>query len=321
VEPCFWWSEDRWCRHRTRTFHAGSKVRRGPLQHTGTQWMLPSQSWKSVEIGVGGHHRASMLDRNRRVLGIGNQLVGGPGFAAQPFQYVQMVGTGPHDACRGPFHERGHEREGLVERGWWVEDAGVGDNADEAGQNQNGERERFRSRRQAGDPGRIVDVIGDGVLHMCVYQDIHVWKQHLKSPAPVPEAGLVIPRVDRPRPVEGDSRTGLNTAHGDQTKRWRLQCFATLQGIVQRPGNEGAYADASGFGCPAHLLRELVVKRDCGSHDAEHNMSSSTHNTIEHLDTVSVLLTLVRHPERTRDSRQLVFAQSTGKETGKAPMS
>ncbi len=164
VEPCFRWSEDRWCRHCTRTVHAGSSVRSGPLQHTGTQWMLPSQSWKSVEVGVGGHHRASMLDRNCRVLGIGNQLAGGPGFAAQPFQCVQMIGTGTHNACRRPFHERGHEREGLVERRWWVEDAGVGDNADEAEQNQNGERERFRSRHQAGNPGRIGGVIGDGVL-------------------------------------------------------------------------------------------------------------------------------------------------------------
>ena len=95
---------------------------------------------------------------------------------------------------------------------------------------------------------------------MCVYEDIHVLKQHPKSLATVPEPGLVIPRLDRPRPVEGDSRTGVNTAHGDQTKRWRLQRFATLQGIVQRPGNEDTCADASGFCCPAHLLRELVVK-------------------------------------------------------------
>ena len=142
---------------------------------------------------------------------------------------------------------------------------------------------------------------------MCVYEDIHIWKQHLKSPPPVPEPSLVIPRVEPPRPVEVDSRTGLNAVHGDQTKRWRLQRFATLQGIGQRPGNEGAYADASGFGCPAHLLRELVVKRDCGPHDVEHNKSSSTHNTIEHPDTVSVSLTLARYPERTRNSGQLVL--------------
>ena len=64
------------------------------------------------------------------------------------------------------------KREGLVESGWWVEDAEVGGNADEAGQNQSGERERFRSRRQAGDPSRIVDVIGDGVLPTCAYMRI-----------------------------------------------------------------------------------------------------------------------------------------------------
>ena len=134
--------------------------------------MLPSESREPAEVRIGRHDGAAMLYRNRRVLGIGNQLSGGSGFAAQPFQYVQMVGTGTHDACRGPFHEHRHERGGLVESGWWVENAGVGDNADEAGQNQNGDRERFRSRRQAGDPSRIVDVIGDGVLPTCAYMRI-----------------------------------------------------------------------------------------------------------------------------------------------------
>lgn len=77
--------------------------------------MLPSQSRKSVEVGVGGHHGASMLDRNRRMLGIGDQFSGGSGLAAQSLEDVQMVGAGPHDARRGPLHERGHKREGLVE--------------------------------------------------------------------------------------------------------------------------------------------------------------------------------------------------------------
>ena len=130
---------------------------------------------------------------------------------------------------------------------------------------------------------------------------------------PMPESDLVIPRVERSRPVEVDSRTGMNAAHGDQTERWRLQRFATLQSIVQCLGNESAYADASGFCCPAHLLRELVVKRDCGSHDAEHNLSSSMHNTIKHPSPVSVSLTLGRHSERSTGSGRLVLWQSTGK--------
>ena len=39
------------------------------------------------------------------------------------------------------------------------------------------------------------------------------------SLVPMPESGLVIPRVERPRPVKVDSRTGMNVAHGDQTER------------------------------------------------------------------------------------------------------
>lgn len=32
--------------------------------------MLPSNAWKSTEVGVGRNHRAAVLDRNRRVLGV-----------------------------------------------------------------------------------------------------------------------------------------------------------------------------------------------------------------------------------------------------------
>ena len=75
------------------------------LQPTGTQWMLPSKSWESAEVGVGGHHGATVLDRNRCVLSVGDQLPRCPGLAAQFLEYVQMVGAGTHDAGGGPLHE------------------------------------------------------------------------------------------------------------------------------------------------------------------------------------------------------------------------
>ncbi len=120
--------------------------------------MLPSKSWESAEVGVGGYHGAAVLDRNRRVLGVGDQLPVGPGLAAQSFEDVQMVGTGTHDARGRALHQRVHEREGLVESGRRVEDSGVGHNANEAGQNEDGKSERLRSCRQASDPGRILGV-------------------------------------------------------------------------------------------------------------------------------------------------------------------
>ena len=87
------------------------------LDPAGTQWMLPAKSWKSGEVGVGGHHGAAMLDCNRRVLGVGDQIPGGSGFPAQPLEYLQVIGTGPHHARGRAFQERGHECEGLVESG------------------------------------------------------------------------------------------------------------------------------------------------------------------------------------------------------------
>ena len=65
--------------------------------------MLPSQPWESAEVGVGGHHGAAMLDRNRCVLSVGDQFPGGPRLAAKPFEYVQVVRPGTHDTRRGTF--------------------------------------------------------------------------------------------------------------------------------------------------------------------------------------------------------------------------
>ena len=50
--------------------------------------MLPPKSWESAEVGVGRNHGAAVLDCNRRVLGVGDQLPGGSGLTAQSFQYV-----------------------------------------------------------------------------------------------------------------------------------------------------------------------------------------------------------------------------------------
>ncbi len=230
--------------------------------------MLPSKSWESAEIGVGRNHGAAVFDCNRRVLGVSDQLPGSSGLTAQPFEYVQMIGTWTDDARGRAFHERGDECEGLVESGWGVEDSRISYDADEAGQNEDGEGEGFRSCRQTSDPRCILGVFGNGVLDVGIYQNIYVGKQHPESPTPLPEPGFVILCVERPRSVEIDSRAGVCAPHGHQPEGRRLRRFATLQSVIQRFGDKGADADAAGFGCATHLLCKLVVKGDSGSHDA-----------------------------------------------------
>ena len=221
--------------------------------------MLPSNSRESTEVGVGRNHGTAVLDRNRRVLGVGDQLPRGSGLAAQSFEYVQMIGTRTDDARDRSVHERGHECEGLVEGGRGVEDSRVGYHADEAGQNEDGECEGFRSCRQTGNPPRILGVFRNGVLDVGIYQDIYVGKQHPGSPTHMPEPGFVILRVKRSRPVEIDARTGMNAAHGHQPERRELRRLTALQSVIQRLGDKGAYADAAGFGCASHLLCKPVV--------------------------------------------------------------
>ena len=109
---------------------------------------------------------------------------------------------------------------------------------------------------------------GGGILDMRVYQDVDIGKQHLESLSPMPEPCLVILRVERPRTIEIYSGACMDATHGNQPEWRRLQCFATLQSVVQCYGDKGADADASGLGRTSHLLGQLVVKGYCCSHDA-----------------------------------------------------
>jgi len=127
-----------------------------------------------------------------------------------------MIGTWADDACGRAFHERGDECEGLVESGWGVEDSRISYDVDEAGQNEDGEGEGFRSCRQTSDPRCILGVFGNGVLDVSIYQNIYVGKQHPESPTALPEPGFVILCVERPRSVEIDSRAGVCAPHGHQ---------------------------------------------------------------------------------------------------------
>ena len=103
---------------------------------------------------------------------------------------------------------------------------------------------------------------------MGIYQNIYVGKQRPESPTAVPELGFVILCVERPRSVEIDSRAGVRAPHGHQPEGRRLRRFATLKSVIQRFGDKGTDANATGCGCATHLLGKLVVKGDSGSHDA-----------------------------------------------------
>ena len=65
---------------------------------------------------------------------------------AQSFQYVQVIGTGTDDARGRAFHERGNERERLVEGGWGIKESRVGYHAQEAASLVTGARARTGPR-------------------------------------------------------------------------------------------------------------------------------------------------------------------------------
>ena len=136
--------------------------------------MLPPECWETAEVGVGGDHCTTVLDRDGRVLGVGNQLSGCTGLAAQSFEYVHMIGAGTYDSRLWPLEERIYECERAVESGRRIEYSRVGHDADESGDNKHGESEWFGPRRKASDPGRILRVLGHRVLNVCIDQDVYV---------------------------------------------------------------------------------------------------------------------------------------------------
>ena len=125
-----------------------------------------------------------------------------------------MVWTGSNDARSRALHKRRYEYECLVQGGWRVEYSRIGHDSDEAGQDENGEGKGFRPRRQAGNPSRVLGVIGDRVLYVRIHQDIYIWKEHLQSERRALEIDLVVLCIERSQPVEVNPGTGMHATDG-----------------------------------------------------------------------------------------------------------
>ena len=121
-------------------------------------------------------------------------------------------------------------------------------------------------------------MIGSGIHKVRVDQDIDIGKQHLQSGIPPPELKLVFIDVESARSVEVYTAARSAPANRDKPK-WRLaRRLAALERIVQRPGDEGAHAQALFGSFAADLPGKAVIERNSGSHYAEHNMNTSVHN-------------------------------------------
>ena len=209
-----------------------------------------------------------MLHGDRRVLSVSNQLSGSAGPTAQSFEDFQVIWTRAHNPRRWAFQERRNESERLIKSRRRAKDSWIGHDTNESGQDQDGKGEWFGPRRQAGDPARVLGVVGRRVLDVRIYQDIDVGQQQLKSPRLSRESGLVFPGIQRPRPVQINSGTGTNATHGYQVEWRRLRRVVALQRVVQRLGNKSAHAHVAGCRRTTHLPSQLIIERDCRSHDA-----------------------------------------------------
>ena len=121
-------------------------------------------------------------------------------------------------------------------------------------------------------------MIGSGIHKVSVDQDVDIGQQHLQSGMPGSEPKLVFNDVKRARPVEVNTATRSAATNCDKPKRRLARRLAALERIVQRPGDEGAHAQALFSSFAAYLRGKLVIKRNCRSHYAQHNIDASVHN-------------------------------------------
>ena len=124
--------------------------------------------------------------------------------------------------------------------------------------------------------------------------------RHHESVTALVEPGLVVFCVERPRLVEIDSGAGANTAYGHQTEWQWLRWLTPVQRVAQRSRDKGTHANSAGGRFPTHLLPKLIIKRDCRSHDAQHNSYSPVHQhrwKHRHVSVLSVPPGSVSHPQ------------------------
>ncbi len=78
--------------------------------------MLPAKAGEAVEICVGGGQRAPILNGDRSVLSVRNELSGCRGSTAQLLEDGEMLRPGTYDAGLWPPHQLADELEDFVER-------------------------------------------------------------------------------------------------------------------------------------------------------------------------------------------------------------
>ena len=122
--------------------------------------MLPPESGEAIEVGIGAHHDAAVLDGHRGVLGVCDELSFRLGLAAQPLEDSEVIGAGSDDTSRRATHEFGGEGEDFLQRRGGLENTRIRRDSDETGEGEDRKRERFGSGGEPGDPIRIPHMVG-----------------------------------------------------------------------------------------------------------------------------------------------------------------
>lgn len=144
--------------------------------------MAPSQAIEAAEVAIGGDPLTPRLDRQCRQVGVGDKVALGPYRQAQPLEDLPVPSSGSDGDGVGLASQRDGEGQGLIDRCRGREDARVGDDPNEAAQNEIGDAYRLVSLGRRRQPGTIAVMVRSAFVE-CMDEDVDVNEDQESAPS------------------------------------------------------------------------------------------------------------------------------------------
>ena len=135
--------------------------------------MTPPQVWEASVVAVRSDPFRASLNGKRRKIGVANEIALRARHLAQSCEDFPMALAWSNREARRVFTQLTHVPQGLVKLGWFSENLGMGEDADDAAQDQ------LRNSNHRIGPERLLEPRAklqmiEGIKALCVDQDVNV---------------------------------------------------------------------------------------------------------------------------------------------------
>jgi hypothetical protein len=135
--------------------------------------VTPPQAREASVVAVRGDPLRASLNCKRRKIGVANEIALRARHLAQSREDFPVALAWSNRDARRLFTQLTHVLKGLVKLGWFSENLGVGEDADDAAQDQlRNPNQRFGPKRLL-EPGAKLQMI-EGIKALCVDQYVNV---------------------------------------------------------------------------------------------------------------------------------------------------